>query len=281
MHAAINRLKKLTLREIPKIDIMSIKAFADLGIFTLLRTTDEHVNDHSRAYDYLMDSDDRKRKIAAFIRGIVWRCNNHSEDLDWDFETDLLIEPHDFPINNEDVYNAIVVAQFGPRMFPHVGPAETSTAEKRYEYACKHFVSTLQDALSETGTGKTADFASISQPIADRLRFMFIELRRAAKGFAGSMAPYRYELLTTRCTELYGHLEDDDQTPESEARIRAKIDHIRQHMLTPEENTRFSREFEDYAKTQREAELARRERRSTLLVRVRNKALAARLWNQA
>ncbi len=260
---------------------MIIKAFADLGIFTLLQTTHEHVNDHSRAYDYLMDSDDRKRKIAAFIRGIVWRCNNHSEDLDWDFETDLLIEPHDFPINNEDVYNAIVVAQFGPRMFPHIGPVETSTAEKRYEYACKHFVSTLQDALSETGTGKSADFASISQPIADRLRFMFIELRRAAKGYACSMAHYRYELLTSRCTELYGYLEDDEQTPESEARIRAKINHIRENMLTPEEDARFSREFEDHTKNQREAERARRETQSALLVRVRSKALAKRLWGQA
>lgn len=259
---------------------MSIKAFADLGLFTLFTTTDELVNDFSTAYDYLIDSEERKRKIAAFVRGVVERCRHKTEDLDWAFETDLTLQPDDYFVNYNDVYTAIVVAQFGPRMFPNVGPMEPSTVEKRYEYACKHFVTTLKDALAETGTGKHAEYSAISQPVADRLRFMFIELRRAAKGFEVSMEPYRYEMLTHRASELYGLLGGDWQTPDSEKVIRAKIDHIRDNLLTPDEDARFQQEIDEFSKQQRvelAAERARRETQSVLLLRVRDKALAARL----
>ena len=138
----------------------------------------------------------------------------------------------------------------------------------------------FHDALEETGTGDHAEYGAISQPVADRLRFMFIELRRAAKGFEVSMEPYRYEMLTHRASELYGLLGSDWQTPDSETVIRAKIDHIRDSLLTPDEDARFQQEIDDFSKKQRmelAAERGRRETQSVLLLRVRDKALAARL----
>lgn len=217
---------------------MSIKAFVELEIFSLRQKPG--IDDFESAHDLLAGNSQSRRTIVDFVTGIVARCNNKTEDLGWEFEADILITSRgNIAVDLDDVVMAFVTSQFGPRIYPDIGPPSVCTAEARFYLASTHFVQTVKDALSETGHADTAEFAAISQPMADRLRYMLIEIGRARQQFLLSIKPYRYEILARRLDGLYKALEKDGNLSEVEVVIRERIEHIRNFCFSREEDARY------------------------------------------
>lgn len=217
---------------------MSIKAFVELEIFSLRQKPG--ITDFESAHDLLAGDNDTKTIILNFVAGIVARCNNKTEDLEWEFEADVLITSRgNISVDLDDVVMAFITSQFGPRIYADIGPSSASAAEARFYLASTHFAQTVKDALSETGHAETAEYVAISQPMANRLRYMLIEIGRARQQFLLSIKPYRYEILARRLDGLYNALEKDGNLPEVEVVIRERIEHIRNFCFSREEDARY------------------------------------------
>ena len=236
MHASKNGKKKNSHKNPSARKIapnMSIKAFVELGIFSLHQKPG--AVDFESAHDILAGSMETRQTIIEFINGIIGRCNNKTEDLAWDFEADALLgSRQQLKVDLDDIVAAIVAAQFGPRIYADIGPSTPSTAEARFYHASTHFVQTVKDALSETGHAQTAEYEAISQPMANRLRYMLIEVGRARHLYLFDIKPFRYDIFVRRLDYLYDVLGYEDNTPDMELLARERIQFIR--------NTCFSRE---------------------------------------
>lgn len=219
---------------------MFVKAFADLHPLNLRLIARNYQAAWICMFLQPMWSNATQNFFEHLIERCNWRTHAALSCHVQAKQTTLVKYKPPFTIKLEDLMLALIVAQFGPRHFPDIGPPEPTAAETRYFQSCAAFVQALGEVLAETGVSEDATCKSISQSLADRVRFLVVEVGEARKAFYIADAPNQYARVCRKLETLLALLHGD-MVPERawSDRIELAIYNVMEREMTPEQRCRF------------------------------------------
>lgn len=222
-----------------------VKAFADLNPFNI-PASGINIRSFHDAWAHVFIHPVWNKVTQDFFEELIERCNqSRQQPLTCHVQanqTALVKYKPPFTVKLADLMVALVVAQFGPRHFPEIGPDEPTTAEVRYFQSCTAFTQALRDVLSETGLSDTASCKTISQPLADRVRFLVVEVGEARKAHFRADAPFQYARVCRKLDRLFAMLHGDLSTADSvwKGQIQLQILSIMNAEMTHEQLSRYT-----------------------------------------
>ena len=221
-----------------------VKAFADLNPFNI-PASGINIRSFHDAWAHVFIHPVWNKVTQDFFEELIERCNqSRQQPLTCHVQanqTALVKYKPPFTVKLADLMLALVVAQFGPRHFPEIGPDEPTTAEVRYFQSCTAFTQALRDVLTETGLSDTASCKTISQPLADRVRFLVVEVGEARKAHFRADAPFQYARVSRKLDRLFSMLHGDLSTTDSvwKGQIQLQILSIMNAEMTLEQLSRY------------------------------------------
>ena len=222
-----------------------VKAFADLNPFNI-PASGNNIRSFHEAWAHVFIHPVWNKTTQDFFEELIERCNqSRQQPLTCHVQanqTALVKYKPPFTVKLEDLMLSLVVAQFGPRHFPDIGPDEPTTAEVRYFQSCAAFTQALRDVLQETGVSEASSCKTISQALADRVRFLVVEVGEARKAHYVADAPFQYARVCRKLDRLFAMLHGGFSTPDSvwKGQIQLQILSIMNAEMTHEQLSRYT-----------------------------------------
>jgi hypothetical protein len=221
-----------------------VKAFADLNPFNI-PASGNNIRCFHDAWVHVFIHPVWNQVTQNFFEELIERCNqSRQQPLSCHVQakqTTMVKYKPPFTVKLADLMLALVVAQFGPRHFPDIGPDEPTAAEVRYFQSCSAFTQALRDVLGQTGLSDTATCKTVSQDLADRVRFLVVEVGEARKAHFVADAPFQYARVSRKLDRLFSMLHSECAVCESawKSHIQLQILSVMNSEMTLEQLSRY------------------------------------------
>ena len=218
----------------------NLASFAELDLFNLRASM--LCTDYPTAHNALYNDGLVYSVASKFFAKLVERCNVYEQAVappsassrlqttrrNMSFnsqQTNDLLRAGPYVVATDNLLEAFIVSQFGPRVFPDIGPAED--IERRLVQASNAFTSLVANTLTICGVTERSSLASMPEPLVSCVRFMIVELNEARVAYLRADRCNRYTIVARTLDRLYEAVEDENTDARHRLEFQGRIESMR------------------------------------------------------